>query len=41
MRGYQILVVDRTWHPKLYRWYQATRGLRVLYRGSHVAVFER
>jgi len=41
MRRYQILVVDRTWHPKLYRWYEAMRGLRVLYRGSRVAVYVR
>jgi hypothetical protein len=40
-RGYRILVVDRTWHPQLARWYAARRGLRVLYRGSRVAVYER
>jgi hypothetical protein len=40
-RGYQVFVVDKTWHPALARWYASRRDLRVLYRGSHVAVYER
>jgi hypothetical protein len=40
-RGYRIFVVDRTWHTQLARWYATRRGLRVLYRGSRVAVYER
>lgn len=41
MRGYRVFVVDRTWHKQLARWYATRRGLRVLYRGSRVAVYER
>ena len=40
-RGYQIFVVDKTWHKQLARWYAGRRGLRVLYRGSRILVYER
>lgn len=40
-RGYQVFVVDRTWHPQLARWYAGRRDLRVLYGGPRVAVYER
>jgi hypothetical protein len=40
-RGYQVFVVDRTWHPALARWYAGRRDLRVLYRGDRVAVYQR
>jgi hypothetical protein len=33
--------VDKTWHKELARWYAGRRDLRVLYRGSRVAVYER
>jgi hypothetical protein len=39
-RGTGILVVDPAWDTALDRYYTA-HGLRVLYRGSRVAVFKR
>jgi hypothetical protein len=39
-RHYQIFVLDRGFNTWLARWY-ATGDFRVLYRGSHVAVYER
>jgi len=39
-RGASIVVVDPAWDKALYRYYTA-HGLRVLYRGSRVAVFKR
>ena len=39
-RGYSIVVVDPARNSGLYRFYRA-HGLRVLYRGSRVAVFKR
>lgn len=39
-RGYSIIVVDPARNSGLYRFYSAS-GLRVLYRGSRVAVFRR
>jgi hypothetical protein len=39
-RGASIIVVDPKLKPALYRFYRA-HGLRVLYRGSRVAVFRR
>jgi hypothetical protein len=39
-RGYRIVVVDPERNAGLYRFYRS-RGLRILYGGSRVAVFER
>lgn len=39
-RHYQIFVLDHGFNTWLGRWYR-TSGFRVLYRGSHVAVYER
>jgi hypothetical protein len=39
-RGYRIVVVDPERNSGLYRFYRS-RGLRILYGGSRVAVFER
>ena len=39
-RGYRLIVLDPSWNKGLDRYYTA-HGLRVLYRGSRVVVFEQ